>query len=73
MNQLETALASHDWGMDGYATRPGLDQLMKSHTDPTVAQALWQQHCPWSNTNGGYVKWAKKFTQDDKTMVWHYI
>ena len=59
MNQLETVLASHDWGMNGYSTRPGLDQLMKSHTDLAQAQELWEQHCPWSNTNGGYVKWAK--------------
>jgi hypothetical protein len=26
---------------------------------PEQAKALWEQHCPWSDANGGYVAWAK--------------
>lgn len=72
MNELETALGSHDWGINGYVTRPNVDQLIKSHPDPAAAKALWEQHCPWSDTNGGYVKWAKKFIQDIDTKIWSY-
>ncbi len=38
MNELETLLKNHDWSLDGYATRPKIDQLMKSHTDPVEAK-----------------------------------
>ena len=57
MTELETALKSHDWSLAGYVARPQLDQLMKTHADS--AQALWEQYCPWSATNGGYVAWAR--------------
>ena len=57
MNELETALTVHDWSLAGYITRPSIDKLMKEN--PTEAKALWEQHCPWSDTNGGYIKWAK--------------
>jgi len=64
MNQLETALKAHDWGpghaSTGWRTRPQIDQLMKSHGDPAEAQALWEQYCPWSDANGGYIKWAQR-------------
>ena len=60
MSELETLLKNHDWSLDGYATRPKIDQLMKSHTDPVEAKKLWEQYCPWSDTNGGYIKWAKQ-------------
>ena len=60
MNDLETALKAHDWGHAGYVTRPQVDQLMKSHSDPAEARALWEQYCPWSNTNGGYIKWTNR-------------
>ena len=64
MNELETALKAHDWGLGhastGWSTRPRLDQLMKAHSDPVEAKALWEQYCPWSDTNGGYVKWAQR-------------
>ena len=60
MNELETALKGHNWSLDGYITRTNIDQLMKSHIDPAKAKELWEQYCPWSNTNGGYVKWTKK-------------
>ena len=58
MTELETALKSHDWGLDGYAIRPTLDKLMKEN--PETSKALWEQYCPWSDTNGGYIKWAKQ-------------
>lgn len=60
MNELETALQAHDWSIAGCITRPRVDQLMKAHSDPVEAQVLWEQYCPWSDTNGGYIKWAKK-------------
>jgi len=60
MNELETALKDHNWGHEGYTTRPNVDQLMKSHGDPAEAKKLWEQYCPWSDTNVGYIKWAKK-------------
>ena len=55
MTELETALKNHNWSLDGYVTRPGVDQLMKD--DPDTGKALWEQYCPWSATNGGYIKW----------------
>lgn len=58
MIELETALKSHDWSPAGYTTRPELDRLMRLHTES--AAALWEQYCPWSVSNGGYVAWAKK-------------
>lgn len=57
MNELETALQTHNWSLDGYAARPGLDLLIKAN--PEQATALWEQYCPWSSTNGGYIAWAK--------------
>lgn len=57
MNELETALKNQDWSLAGYVTRPSLDKLMKEH--PEQATALWEQYCPWSDANGGYIKWAK--------------
>ena len=57
MNELEIILKDHDWRLTGYVTRPSVDKLMKEH--PEQASALWEQHCPWSDTNGGYIKWAK--------------
>jgi hypothetical protein len=57
MNDLETALKNHDWSLAGYNSRPRLDFLMKEH--PEQAKALWEQYCPWSNTNGGYIAWIK--------------
>ena len=58
MNELETALKNHNWSLDGYTTRPDIDQLIKEN--PETATALWEQYCPWSNANGGYIAWAKK-------------
>ena len=62
MNDLETALKNHDWssehGSTGWLTRPVVDKLMKEN--PETAKALWEQYCPWSDTNGGYIAWAKK-------------
>ena len=60
MNELETVLKGHNWSLEGYTTRPKLDQLMKSHSDPVETKALWEQYCPWSDTNGGYIEWTKK-------------
>ena len=60
MNELETALKAHDWGHAGYATRPQVDQLLKAHSNPVEARALWEQYCPWSDANGGYIKWIQK-------------
>ena len=60
MNELETALTAHDWSLDGFRTRSDLDRLTKAHPDQAQALALWEQYCPWSNSNGGYIKWAKK-------------
>ena len=57
MNDLETALKNHDWSLAGYRARYSLDLLMKEN--PEQATVLWEQYCPWSNANGGYVAWAK--------------
>ena len=57
MTDLETALTTHDWSLDGWKTRPELDRLMKEN--PETGKALWEQHCPWSDANGGYVAWIK--------------
>ena len=58
MTDLETALKTHDWSLDGWKSRIELDRLMKE--SPEQAKALWEQYCPWSNTNGGYIKWVEK-------------
>ncbi len=58
MNELETALKNHDWSLTGYVARAHVDQLMKQH--PAEAAALWEKHCPWSNSNGGYIAWSKQ-------------
>jgi len=57
MTDLETALKNQDWSLDGWKTRPDLDRLMKE--TPEQSKALWEQYCPWSATNGGYIAWAK--------------
>ena len=57
MNELETALKAHDWTLDGYTSRINIDKLMKEHTEQS--KALWEQYCPWSETNGGYIEWVK--------------
>jgi hypothetical protein len=57
MNELETALKTHDWTLDGYKSRVNIDKLMKEH--PEQSTALWEQYCPWSVTNGGYIEWVK--------------
>ena len=57
MNDLETALKNHDWSLAGYRARYSLDLLMKEN--PEQATVLWEQYCPWSNANGGYIAWAK--------------
>jgi hypothetical protein len=57
MTNLETALKNHDWSLDGWKARLELDRLMKEN--PEQSKALWEQHCPWSDTNGGYIAWAK--------------
>lgn len=59
MTELEILLKAHDWKHAGYITRPQIDVLMKSHSDPAEAKVLWEQYCPWSDTNGGYIAWAK--------------
>ena len=58
MIELETALKNHDWSLDGYKTRPVIDRLIKEN--PEIGKALWEQYCPWSNTNGGYINWKQK-------------
>ena len=57
MTDLETALKNHDWSLDGWKARPELDRLMKE--TPDQAKTLWEQYCPWSAANGGYIAWAK--------------
>jgi len=57
MNELETALKVHDWTLDGYKSRVNVDKLMKEH--PEQSKTLWEQYCPWSVANGGYIAWAK--------------
>jgi hypothetical protein len=59
IKELETALQTHDWEYAGYVTRPQVDQLMKSHSDPAEARVLWEKYCPWSDANGGYIAWSK--------------
>ena len=58
MTELETALKNHNWSLDGYTTRPSIDRLMKEN--PDTGQALWEQYCPWSDANGGYIKWKQQ-------------
>jgi hypothetical protein len=58
VNELETALKNHNWSLDGWKTRTELDRLMKEN--PDTGQALWEQYCPWSVTNGGYIKWRSR-------------
>jgi len=57
MTKLETALKTHDWSLDGWKTRTELDRLMKEN--PDTGKALWEQYCPWSDANGGYIKWSQ--------------
>ena len=57
MNELEIILKDHDWSLAGYLNRPSIDKLMKEN--PDQSSVLWEQYCPWSDTNGGYIKWAK--------------
>ena len=61
MTDLETALNNQDWGTNGWKTRPELDRLMKEM--PEQATVLWEQYCPWSDTNGGYIAWAKSINK----------
>ena len=56
MTDLETALKNHDWSLDGWKARAELDRLIKE--SPEQAKASWEQYCPWSDTNGGYIAWA---------------
>ena len=72
MSELETALSRHNWSLDGWRTRPLMDRLMKNNSDPVKSKSLWEQHCPWSDTNGGYVTWSKKYIRNSTTMVWSY-
>jgi len=55
MTDIETAFKNHDWSLKGYVTRPILDKLIKEN--PDTGKALWEQYCPWSDSNGGYIKW----------------
>jgi hypothetical protein len=57
MNELETALKTHDWTLAGYKSRVNVDKLMKENIEQSTV--LWEQHCPWSVTNGGYIEWVK--------------
>jgi hypothetical protein len=54
MNDLETALKTHDWTLAGYMSRVNVDKLMKEN--PEQSSALWEQYCPWSDTNGGLIE-----------------
>jgi hypothetical protein len=69
MNELETLLKTHDWGTAGHATRPALDQAMRANAG-AEATALWELHCPWSMTNGGYVAWQHKPGITHPHRVW---
>ena len=57
MNELETALKTHDWTLGGYKSRVNIDKLMKEN--PEQSSVLWEQYCPWSIANGGYIEWAR--------------
>ena len=57
MTDLETALKTHDWSLDGWKSRIELDRLMKE--SPEQAKASWEQYCPWSDANSGYIVWGK--------------
>ena len=56
MNELEILLKNHDWGHQGYRTRPAVDRAMQDNAGDE-ATALWERYCPWSDTNGGSVVW----------------
>ena len=57
MNELEIALKAHNWSLDGYKSRVNIDKLMKENIEQSTV--LWEQYCPWSVANGGYIEWAK--------------
>lgn len=57
MSDLEVALKAHDWTLAGYKSRVNIENLMKGN--PEQSTLLWEQYCPWSITNGGYLEWAK--------------
>jgi hypothetical protein len=59
MNELETLLKNHDWSHAGYIARPALDLAMRVNAG-AEATALWEQYCPWSETNGGYIAWSRR-------------
>jgi hypothetical protein len=59
MTELETLLKNHDWSHAGYVTRPAVDQAMRVNVG-VEATSLWEQYCPWSDTNGGYIAWSKE-------------
>jgi hypothetical protein len=59
MTELETLLKNHDWSHAGYVTRTDVDQAMRVNAG-VEATSLWEQYCPWSDTNGGYIAWSKK-------------
>ena len=59
MNELEILLKNHNWGHQGYRTRPAVDLAMRDNAGDE-ATALWEKHCPWSDTNGGYIAWSKR-------------
>jgi hypothetical protein len=42
----------------GYKSRVNVDKLMKEN--PEQSSALWEQYCPWSDTNGGLLEWCGK-------------
>lgn len=58
MNELEILLKNHDWSHAGYVSRPIIDQSMRANAG-AAATYLWEQYCPWSETNGGYIKWSQ--------------
>jgi len=59
MNELEILLSKHNWGLEGYKTRPAVDQLIRTNAG-AEANALWEKYCPWSISNGGYIAWCKQ-------------
>jgi len=58
MTELESLLKNHNWDHGGYVLRAALDQCMRDNAG-VEANDLWEKYCPWSNTNGGYIKWIQ--------------
>jgi hypothetical protein len=59
MQTLEELLKEHDWSFNYKANQHRVLVDAAMQTDAS-AVTLWEQYCPWSDANGGYIKWKNK-------------